>query len=53
MDDAIVQHMKKAHNLLIGERTAERVKIEIGSASRILAHGWKSREDTSRRERRP
>jgi len=33
MDDAIVQHMKKAHNLLIGERTAERVKIEIGSAA--------------------
>jgi rod shape-determining protein MreB len=32
MDEAIVQHMKKAHNLLIGERTAERVKIEIGSA---------------------
>jgi rod shape-determining protein MreB len=32
MDDAIVQHMKKAHNLLIGERTAERIKIEIGSA---------------------
>jgi rod shape-determining protein MreB and related proteins len=32
MDDAIIQHARKAHNLLIGERTAEQVKIEIGSA---------------------
>jgi rod shape-determining protein MreB len=32
LDDAIIQHARKAHNLLIGERTAERIKIEIGSA---------------------
>src|SRR5206468_9669312 len=32
LDDAIMQHARKAHNLLIGERTAERIKIEIGSA---------------------
>lgn len=32
MDEDIVQHMRKKHNLLIGEPTAERVKIEIGSA---------------------
>ena len=32
LDDAIIQHARKAHNLLIGERTAEQVKIEIGSA---------------------
>src|ERR1700720_3576324 len=32
MDDAIVQYMKKKYNLLIGERTAEQVKMEIGSA---------------------
>jgi rod shape-determining protein MreB len=32
MDRAIVQYIKKKYNLLIGERTAERVKIEIGSA---------------------
>jgi rod shape-determining protein MreB len=32
MDRAIVQYVKKKYNLLIGERTAERVKIEIGSA---------------------
>ncbi len=32
MDDAIIQYLKRKYNLLIGERTAERVKIEIGSA---------------------
>lgn len=32
MDDAIIQHVKKVFNLLIGERTAEEIKIEIGSA---------------------
>ncbi|MCK4298173.1 MAG: rod shape-determining protein [Planctomycetes bacterium] len=32
MDDAIIQHMKQNYNLLIGEQTAERIKIEIGSA---------------------
>jgi rod shape-determining protein MreB and related proteins len=32
MDQAIVDHMKRQHTLLIGERTAEQVKIEIGSA---------------------
>jgi len=32
MDEAIVQFMKKTHNLLIGERTAEQIKIRIGSA---------------------
>ena len=32
MDDAITQYLKKKYNLLIGERTAEQVKIAIGSA---------------------
>jgi rod shape-determining protein MreB len=32
MDEAIVYYLKKDHNLLVGERTSERVKIEIGSA---------------------
>ncbi|MBN2245502.1 MAG: rod shape-determining protein [Candidatus Aminicenantes bacterium] len=32
MDDAIIQHIKKKYNLLIGEKTAEQVKIQIGSA---------------------
>ena len=32
MDEAIIQFIKRKYNLLIGERTAELVKIEIGSA---------------------
>jgi len=32
MDEAIIQYIKRKHNLLIGERTAEQIKIEIGSA---------------------
>src|SRR6185312_7132266 len=31
-DDAVMQYMKRKHNLLIGERTAEQIKMEIGSA---------------------
>ena len=31
-DDAIVRYMRKKYNLLIGERTAEDIKIKIGSA---------------------
>ncbi|NOY13041.1 MAG: rod shape-determining protein [Deltaproteobacteria bacterium] len=31
LDEAIVQYMKRKYNLLIGERTAEAVKIEIGN----------------------
>ncbi len=32
IDDAITQFMKRKYNLLIGERTAEQIKIQIGSA---------------------
>ena len=32
MDEAIVQHIKRKYNLLIGDRTAEEIKIKIGSA---------------------
>ncbi|SDM87352.1 rod shape-determining protein MreB [Fictibacillus solisalsi] len=32
MDDAIIQYIKKTYNLMIGERTAETLKLEIGSA---------------------
>lgn len=31
-DEAIISHLKKTYNLMIGERTAEEVKIKIGSA---------------------
>jgi len=33
MDEAIIQHLKRHHSLLIGEPTAERIKREIGSAA--------------------
>jgi rod shape-determining protein MreB and related proteins len=33
LDDAIVQYMRRGHNLLIGERTAEQIKCAIGSAA--------------------
>jgi rod shape-determining protein MreB len=32
MDEAIIQHLKRTYNILIGERTAEQIKIAIGSA---------------------
>jgi len=32
LDEAIMQHMRKKHNLIIGERTAEDIKIKIGNA---------------------
>jgi rod shape-determining protein MreB len=31
MDEAIIEHLKKTYNLMIGERTAEDIKIKIGS----------------------
>ncbi|MFP4139366.1 MAG: rod shape-determining protein [Planctomycetota bacterium] len=33
MDEAIAAHMKRTYNLMIGEQTAERIKLEIGSAA--------------------
>lgn len=35
MDDAIIYHVKKKYNLLIGERTAEQIKINIGTAYQL------------------
>ena len=32
MDEAIMQYLKSEYNLLVGERTAEAIKIQIGSA---------------------
>jgi rod shape-determining protein MreB len=44
MDEAIAQHLKRKYNLLIGERTSEAIKIQIGSAhpesSSSPADGW-------------
>jgi rod shape-determining protein MreB len=35
MDEAIAQYVKREHDLLIGERTAERIKMELGSAAEL------------------
>ena len=35
MDEAIINFLKKKYNLLVGERTAEQVKIELGSAYKL------------------
>ena len=35
LDEAIVQYMKRAYNLMIGERTAEEIKIRLGSAYQL------------------
>jgi rod shape-determining protein MreB len=32
MDEAIIQYIRKSYNLMIGERTSESIKVEIGSA---------------------
>jgi rod shape-determining protein MreB and related proteins len=32
MDQAIIQHLKRTYNMIVGERTAEDIKIAIGSA---------------------
>jgi rod shape-determining protein MreB len=37
MDEAIVNYLKKNYNLLIGDQTAEQIKKEIGSASKLDA----------------
>jgi rod shape-determining protein MreB len=35
MDEAVINHLKRTYNLLIGEARAEKVKIQIGSASAL------------------
>jgi rod shape-determining protein MreB len=35
LDESIMNHMKKAYNMTVGEQTAERIKIEIGSAAPV------------------
>jgi len=32
MDEAIIQYLKRTYNLMVGEQSAERIKIEVGSA---------------------
>ena len=35
MDEAIIRHIRRVYNLMIGERTSEEIKIKIGSAHRL------------------
>jgi rod shape-determining protein MreB len=35
LDEAIVRHIRRVYNLMIGERTSEEIKIKIGSAYRL------------------
>ncbi len=35
LDEAIIQFLKRKYNFMIGERTAERIKIELASASKL------------------
>ena len=44
MDDAIIDFIKRNYNLLIGERTAEEIKIELGSADTVEGIDDKKRE---------
>ena len=39
LDEAIVAYIKKKYNLLIGERTAEEIKMTIGSAHKSCSEG--------------
>jgi rod shape-determining protein MreB and related proteins len=42
MDEDIIQHVRKRYNLLIGERTAENIKIDVGHA--LIDHEERSME---------
>jgi rod shape-determining protein MreB len=44
MDEAMIAYMKRSYNLMIGERTAEQIKIEIGSAYSADGDGHREME---------
>ena len=43
MDEAIMTHVKRKYNMLIGESTAEEIKVKIGSAHPHGAGSWRWR----------
>jgi hypothetical protein len=47
LDEAIVRHIRQAHNPMIGERTAQEIKITIGSVHR-LEHEFSPRSSHDR-----
>ncbi len=44
MDESIIHYIRKKYNLLIGERTAEQVKIDLGCASKEMAEEYGTTE---------
>ena len=50
MDEAILSYIKRKYNLLIGERTAEEIKMEIGSASYVNGADGKRTMDVKGRD---
>jgi rod shape-determining protein MreB len=46
LDDAIIQHIKRKYNLMIGERTAEEIKIEVGAAFFANTADDRTRQET-------
>ena len=40
LDDAIIQHIKKEYSVALGERTAEEIKIQLGSAVPLTSKTW-------------
>ena len=38
MDEAIISYIRRAHNLLIGESSAERIKMDVGAADMTISH---------------
>ena len=44
IDEAIQNYIRKKHNLIIGERMAEEVKIKIGSATHLKQSEWQTLE---------
>jgi rod shape-determining protein MreB len=51
LDAAIIGYMKRAYNLLIGERTAEEIKVRLGSAypldEELSMERWRTRSPRS------
>lgn len=43
-DEAIMQQLRKKHNLVVGERTAEDIKMKIGNAFIVEKEGYKERK---------
>src|SRR5258706_8520760 len=50
IDESIQEYMKKKHNLIIGDQTAEEIKIKIGSAIQLGKSGKEESMEVSGRD---